>query len=63
MAPILLCLTGASVSIEDSADVSEVVRILMLNVEDASHSYLLIALRVNNGFILFNCIHLACKTF
>lgn len=57
----ILCLTGDSMAIEVSAGVSEVVRILMLNVEDTSHSYLLIVL--NNGFILFACIYLACKTF
>lgn len=63
IASILLCLTGDSVATEDSVDVPEVVSILMLNVENTSHSYLLIALKVNNGFILFGRIYLACKTF
>lgn len=43
IAPVL-CLTGDSMTIEDSVDISEMVSILMVNVEDTSHSYLLIAL-------------------
>lgn len=57
----ILCLSGDSMAIEDSVDVSEGVSVLMLNVEDTSHSYLLIVL--NNGFMLSACIYLACKTF
>lgn len=60
IAPIV-CLTDDFVAIEDSANVSEEVSTLMVNIEDTSHRYLLIALRVNNGFIFFACMYLACK--